>query len=50
MSDPDLIPDLKILDFVSENFPIQSVKTLYGNINFVMLGETAEFRLFLREP
>lgn len=43
MSVPDFLCDLEILDFVSENFPIQSIKTVYGDINFLMLGETAEF-------
>ncbi len=43
MSVPDFLRDLKILDFVSESLRVQSIKTIFGDINFLMLGKTAEF-------
>jgi len=49
----ELIRDQKKLETISENLPIYSVKTMHGNIKFVMYGDTSEFRgrtFHVKEP
>lgn len=53
MNQPSFVKDLQKLNFINEVIPTQIIETKYGNISFVMFGETTEFRvrtLFTKEP
>jgi len=53
MSMPQFLQGLKKLPFQDEKIPVHKIETAYGELSFLMFGETTEFRVrtfFTKEP